>query len=116
MNSYDPSWSNVEPIRWSIVEIVAATLGACAITYRPLFNWVFRIQSSEPGRKSKLPQADVTKSSSVSTRTASVSKIGTNIKMQALDVIHPPFPASPHNTQMPNPEDGLIRIRDSTEV
>lgn len=114
--SYDPTWSDVEPSLWSIVEVSAGTLGACAITYRPLFNWIFRIQSSpsSPEGKTSLPAA--TKSSSVNTRTGSGPTVGTSVKMQALSVFHPPASASIHNSRVTETKDGFIRIQDSMEV
>ena len=40
----DPAWDDVDSSIWSIAEISVAILCASAITFRPLFNWVFRIR------------------------------------------------------------------------
>ena len=113
--SYDPSWLDVEPSLWSIVEVSAGTLGACAITYRPLFNWIFGIQSSPSSPESGTSPA-TTKSSSVNTRTGSGPTVGTAVEMQALSVFHPPASASIHNSRVPETKNGFIRIQDSMEV
>ena len=42
----DASWSNASTTIWSLVEICVAVVCACAITYRPLVNWIFRIRIS----------------------------------------------------------------------
>ena len=54
-HSYDPTWIDVEPQIWSIIEVAVAILGACAITYRPLLrwisrHWITRVQSVSSGR------------------------------------------------------------------
>lgn len=99
-----------------MVEIAGATLGACAITYRPLFNWVFRTQSSPSGPERKPTLAGRLKLSRVNTRTGLVANIGTNIKMQTLNVFHPSLPAPFHRSPMSKTEDGFRRILESTEV
>lgn len=38
----DASWSNADTTIWSLVEVSVAIACACAIVYRPLFNWIFR--------------------------------------------------------------------------
>ena len=57
----DASWSNADPTIWSLVEVCVAIACACAIVYRPLFNWVFRIHISAPNsegsRKISRPSA-----------------------------------------------------------
>ena len=40
----DASWSNADATIWSLVEICVAIVCACAIIYRPLINWLFRIR------------------------------------------------------------------------
>lgn len=40
----DASWSNADPTIWSLVEVCVAIVCACAIVYRPLVNWLFRIR------------------------------------------------------------------------
>ena len=59
MSSSDPTWTDTRPDIWTIIEISAAILGACAITYRPLIkwihkNWILKIQFlwSRPKRPS----------------------------------------------------------------
>ena len=42
----DASWSNADPTIWSLVEVCVAIACACAIVYRPLINWLFRIRIS----------------------------------------------------------------------
>ncbi|MCJ1280168.1 hypothetical protein MMC21_007995 [Puttea exsequens] len=58
----DAPWSNADATIWSIVEICVAIACACSITYRPLFNLVFRlnvpaagVSSSERSGKSSRP-------------------------------------------------------------
>ena len=114
--SYDPTWSDVEPSLWSIVEVSAGTLGACAITYRPLFNWVFRIQSSPSVPEGKTSLLAATKSSSVNTRTGSGPIPGTPVKMQALNVFHPSALPSIHTSRVTKMDDGFVRIQDSLDV
>ncbi len=114
--SYDPTWSDVEPSLWSIVEVSACTLGACAITYRPLFNWLFRIQSSQSVPEGKSSQIAATKSSNVNTRTGSGPTFGTTVKMQALNVLHPSALSSIHTSRVVKTDDGFVRIQDSMDV
>lgn len=96
--------------------MAAATLGACAITYRPLFNWVFRIQPSPSWAQRKPTLADAATSSHVNTRPKPVTHIGQSTKIQALNVFHPSVPASSHGSRTTKTEDGFRRIQDSTEV
>lgn len=115
--SYDPTWADVEPSLWSVVEVSAAMLGASAITYRPLFNWIFRKPSSSPepeGRAS--PRTGATKSSIGNIRTGSRSKTGSDIKMQALNVFHPSVPQSIHSSRISGKGDGFCRIQDSIDI
>ena len=115
---YDPSWSIIEPAIWSLVEIGAATLAACAITFRPLFNWVFRIRQSSAsgGFRREINRIGATRSSHVSTRTRLVTDIGPNIKMQALNVIHSSAPTSSQVPRATRTEDGFRRLQEPTEV
>lgn len=114
--SYDPTWSDVEPSLWSIVEVSAGTLGACAITYRPLFNWLFRIQASQSVPEGKSSLTAATKSSNVNIRTGSGPTLGTTVKMQALTVLHPSALSSIHTSRVAKTDDGFVRIHDSTDV
>lgn len=116
LNSYDPTWTDVEPSLWSIVEVSAATLGACSITYRPLFNWVFRIQSSTSGSEGKPPLAGAARSLTANPLIGSDPNIGIGIKMQARNAFHPPVPASAHGHRRSGTGDGFYRIEESTEV
>lgn len=99
-----------------MVEIAGALLGACAITYRPLFNWIFRIQSSPYWPERKIKLASRPKSSRVNTRTGLVANLGTNIKMETPNVFHPSLPAPCHSSPIPKTEGGFRRIPESTEV
>ena len=45
----DISWSDDEPMIWSVVEICVAIACACAITYRPLSNWIVGFNPSTAG-------------------------------------------------------------------
>ena len=42
----DAPWSDADATVWSTVEVCVAIACACAITYRPLFNWVFGLHVS----------------------------------------------------------------------
>ena len=114
--SYDPTWSDVEPSLWSIVEVSAGTLGACAITYRPLFNWIFRIQSSPSVPEGKTSLAAVTKSSGVNIRTGSGSTVGTNVKAQSIYVFNDLALTYIYTSRVAKMDDGFVQIQDSTEV
>lgn len=104
LDSYDPSWSDVEPSLWSVIEASAITVGACAITYRPLFNWIFRIQP-------------LSASLGVRTRLASQSNVGGDIKMQVRRVFQAPLSSSSiPSSRIVGTQDGFRRIRDSTEA
>ncbi len=45
----DAPWSDADATIWSIVEVCVAIACACAITYRPLFNWVFGLHVQDVG-------------------------------------------------------------------
>ena len=45
----DAPWSDADATIWSIVEVCVAIACACAITYRPLFNWLFGLHVSAAG-------------------------------------------------------------------
>ena len=110
LSSYDPTWSDVEPALWSVVEVSTAMLGASAITYRPLFNWVFRIQSSTPeptGGAAPLRAA---------ARNESGPSPSTDTKMQDLNSFNPTVPPSIRSSRMPVTEDGFYRMQDSIDV
>ena len=113
-NLYDPSWDTVAPSLWSDVELAALTLGACAITYRPLFNWVFGIKTRPVGFERPLASARI--QSGPQTRVASQSNVGMDIKMQARDSIHLPVPPSIPRPRIMGTEDGFRPIQDLTEV
>ena len=57
----DAPWSDADATIWSTVEVCVAIACACAITYRPLFNWVFGLHvsavASEPSGQSSKPSA-----------------------------------------------------------
>ncbi|KAM0799823.1 hypothetical protein BDR22DRAFT_890101 [Usnea florida] len=108
--SYDPTWSDVGPSLWSIVEGSSAVLGASAITYRPLFNWIFRRHSSTPE-----PMGGTSPSRLVA-RKGSGPIPGTILKMQALDSLPPSVPRSIHSSRTPAREDGFYRIQDPVDV
>ena len=107
LSSYDPTWSDVEPALWSVVEVSTAMLGASAITYRPLFNWVFRIQSSTPEPIVPLRAA---------ARNESGPSPSTDTKMQDLNSFKPTVPPSIRSSRMPAREDGFYRMQDSIDV
>ena len=111
---YDPSWDTVAPTLWSNVELAALTLGACAITYRPLFNWTFGIKTRPVGFQR--PLVDARNHSSPQTRAASESEFGMKMKMQAGDFIHLPLSPSVHSPRIVGTEDGFCRIQDPAEV
>lgn len=104
---YDPSWSIVKPGIWSVVELAAATLGACAITYRALFHWVFRIQTSPSWPQRKPTLADATTSYHLNTRANLATNIGHDIKTQALNVFHPSVPEQSHSSRTTRTEGGF---------
>lgn len=56
----DPAWSDCDASIWSIVEICVAILCASAITYRPLFNSLFRIPSFPFGVKNRSSRPSAT--------------------------------------------------------
>ena len=114
LNSSDPAWSDVGPSLWSMVEVAAMTLGACAITYRPLFDRVFRSRSPSAAFQVQTRPATVaTKQSDTTTRTASQSNGGVDIEMQTRSVFHLPHPSSSlHSSRIVGLGDGFSRIRD----
>ena len=116
LDSYDPAWTDVESSIWSIVEVSSATLGACAITYRPLFNWLFRTQSSPSAPEDKMSPTAATKSSGVKISTGSGPTLGTTVKMQALNVFDPSTLPSIHTSRVAKIDDGFVRIQDSVDV
>ena len=114
MLSYDPSWDVVAPLLLSVVEVSALTLGACAITYRPLFNWIFGIKTRPVGFERPLASARI--QSVLQTRAASESNAGMDIKMQTRSSIHLPLPPSIHRPRSMGIEDGFRPIQELTEV
>ena len=63
--SSDPTWNEVKPELWSIVEVAVAILGACAITYRPLLKWISQnwISKIQPVSCGRTPRRGLIKSS-----------------------------------------------------
>lgn len=114
--SYDPTWIDFEPELWSIVEISAAMLGGSAITYRPLINWIFRIQASSSGPEGNSPRAGLTKSSNGSTRTGMRPNVRTDFEMLPLNVFQPSVPPSIYSTREHGKGDGFCRIDDSIDA
>ena len=84
-NFYDPSWDRVAPSLWSNAELAALTLGACAITYRPLFNSIFGIKTRPVGFQRRLVSAKI--QTPPQPRAASESKVGMDLEMQHRDFI-----------------------------
>ena len=97
--SHDPGWADVGPTMWSAVEISVAILGACAITYRPLFrwilkNWILKIQSSSSRLVGKLSRAGFNKSSVGKSGSEVTLNVGAGAKMHTLGVPQPSVPPS----------------------
>ena len=96
------------------MELAALTLGACAITYRPLFNWIFGIKTRPVGFQRPLVGAKIQTSPQI--RAASESKVGMDIKMQARDFTHLPLPPSVYSPRIVGTEEGFCRMQDPMEV
>ena len=111
--SYSPTWSDAKPSLWSIVEVAAATLASCAITYRPLLNKIFRIPSFPPGSEDKTSPAGVAESSDVDIRMGLESNINNNMKTQNLNIFHPYVSASKHSPRTTKSEN---RSHDSMRI
>ncbi|CAD6594535.1 MAG: hypothetical protein ASARMPRED_000617 [Alectoria sarmentosa] len=118
LNSFsflDPGWSDNDASIWSIVEISVAIVCASTITYRPLFNWIFRIHSSPSGSSA----ARMTRPGAIGKpylrrklTDSTPSKGGdVTVRMQALG------PASSYGKpRMSGNGDGFYRMEDSVEI
>ena len=102
---------------WTTVEVSALITGACAITYRPLFNWIFQIQPPSAAFGVRTTSASAINEAGTNTGIASHSDVGGDIKMQVRGVFQSPLSSSPiHSSRIVGTEDGFHRMRDSTEV
>ncbi|CAF9905470.1 MAG: hypothetical protein ALECFALPRED_000631 [Alectoria fallacina] len=113
--SSDPTWNDVEANIWTIVEVSAAMLGACAITYRPLFNWffrdlIFKTKSSSTRPEERKPNLGIAKMSVGHTRTGFGSNNRDDTKIKALNVPRPSVPLSIYNSRKPGRGDGYRQI------
>ena len=117
LDSYDPTWSDVGASLWSFAEISAIAVGASAITYRPLFNWLFKIQPPSAASGIRTTRAGATKQSGTNPGIASHSNDGGDIKMQVRKVFQSPLSSlSTHDSRIVETEDGFRRIRDLIEA
>ena len=102
--SYDLPWGDVGPSVWSNVEISIAILGACAITYRPLFswiyqNWILKIKSSVSRAEGRASGVASIKVPVDNTEKDVKSESRTHITMHSPSASHssvPPSIYSPH--------------------
>ena len=115
--SHDPTWSEVGSSIWGIVEISAITLGACAITYRPLITWIFNIQPPLAAFTVRAKLVRAIKQIGTNGRTAPPSDVDSDTSLQACGNLQSPLSSLPlHSSRIVGTDDGFRRIRDSTDV
>ena len=97
--SDDPTWNDDAPNLWSIVEISAAILGACTITYRPLFDRMWKPRSSSSRRRpqSSMSSPDLIESSVEDTKTEAGPSVQGDIKVHSLGASLPSLPLPTYN-------------------
>lgn len=120
--SYDPTWTGVKPTIWSVFEISLAMLGACAITYRPLFRWIFRnwilkIQPFFSRPAGKIPRRRFIKSSIGNAGIGVRSNEPTVTEMHSLSAFHPSVPLSIYSPPRRfGKENAFCRIDESRDI
>ena len=116
LNSFsalDAGWSDIDASIWSLVEISVALVAASAITYRPLYNFVFRISwSSFSGPKARTASSNTTRSPYPNgSQVRSASTKGGDVSLQALNSTsgHDKARLSEHG-------DAFLRTEDSIDM
>ena len=107
----------MEPVFCSIVEGSAVILCGSAITYRPLFSWIFNIKSSSSSSRSKgnTPRVGFAKSSVGHPRTGLRPSVRTDLEMHPLNFSQPSVPSSIHNTRESGKKAGFSQLDDSMD-
>ena len=118
MSRVDPGWSDCGASIWNMIEISVAIVCASAITYRPLFNWIFRIRSltsNSRRRKSRPSDAAFQRAGSVFAGFKSIK--GSDIGMQPLADSHQPNLSTVHSKSRGlESGDVFFRIDDGIDV